>query len=306
MKKIKKIGLRICCLTFCCITFCCLQNCRAQELKAHVSINTKSIQGGDNALFTKLEQEMTAFLNERRWSNYQFKQEEKINCNVQLILDSKEGDNYSGRLIFQMSRPVFNSTYASNLLTIQDDDVTFPYSTSQSFDYDDNSFLWNLSSILGFYVNYALGIYFDSFSPQGGSPFFNQCQNIINYSQGKATGWAGNDSKIKRNRYWLWENVTNPSYIVFREFYYQYHRHGMDLLSSSLGKGVDNILASLKELQELNKTKSNLYLTSLILTSKSTEFINVFSGAAESVRREAKELLTQLDPVNASKYAKLE
>ena len=91
MKKIKKIGLRICCLTFCCITFCCLQNCRAQELKAHVSINTKSIQGGDNALFTKLEQEMTAFLNERRWSNYQFKQEEKINCNVQLILDSKEG-----------------------------------------------------------------------------------------------------------------------------------------------------------------------------------------------------------------------
>ncbi|MBO4402312.1 MAG: DUF4835 family protein [Bacteroidales bacterium] len=306
MKKIKKIGLRICCLTFCCITFCCLQNCRAQELKAHVSINTKSIQGGDNTLFTKLEQEMTAFLNERRWSNYQFKQEEKINCNVQLILDSKEGDNYSGRLIFQMSRPVFNSTYASNLLTIQDDDVTFPYSTSQSFDYDDNSFLWNLSSILGFYVNYALGIYFDSFSPQGGSPFFNQCQNIINYSQGKATGWTGNDSKIKRNRYWLWENVTNPSYIVFREFYYQYHRHGMDLLSSSLSKGVDNILASLKELQELNKTKSNLYLTSLILTSKSTEFINVFSGAAESVRREAKELLTQLDPVNASKYAKLE
>ncbi|MBQ5532151.1 MAG: DUF4835 family protein, partial [Bacteroidales bacterium] len=104
---------------------------QAQELLAHVSINTKSIQGEDAALFSRLEQEMTTFINERRWTNLNFKQEERIKCNVQLILDSKNGDLYSGRLIFQMSRPVFNSTYSSNLLTVQDDEVTFPYTSSQ-------------------------------------------------------------------------------------------------------------------------------------------------------------------------------
>ena len=284
----------------------CMPNSFAQELKAHVSINTKSIQGADASLFNKLEQEMTVFLNERKWTNFQFKQEEKINCNVQLILDGKEGDVYSGRLVLQISRPVFNSTYTSNLLTVQDDDVSFPYSQSQSFDFDENSFMWNLSAILGFHIYYALGVYFASFSPQGGADFFNQCQNIINYSQGKGTGWAANDSRIKRNRYWMWENITNPSYDAFLDFYYQYHRHGMDYLASDLNKGVNNILTSIKSLQELNRSKSGLYLTSLIVTSKSTEFFNVFSGASETIRAEAKELLTQLDPVNAGKYAKLE
>lgn len=299
MKTIKTIG-------FICILLCCMHCSYAQELIAHVTINSKSIQGADASLFNKLEQEMTVFLNERKWTQYQFKTEEKISCNVQLILDSKDGDNYTGRLIMQISRPVFNSTYTSNLLTVQDDDVSFPYTSSQSFDYDDNSFMWNLSAILGFHIYYALGVYFASFSPNGGTEFFNQCQNIINYSQEKGKGWAGNDSRIKRNRYWMWENITNPSYSTYFQFYYQYHRQGMDLLSSDLSKGVSNILKSIKELQELNRSKSGLYLTSLIISSKSTEFFNVFSGAEETVRLEAKEVLTQLDPANANKYSKLE
>lgn len=284
----------------------CIDFSFAQEFKAHVTINTKSIQGADAALFKNLEQEMTAFLNERRWTGYTFKQEEKINMNVQLILDSKDGNNYGGKIIFQMSRPVFNSTYNSNLITVQDANVTFSYSSSQPFEYDDNSFVWNLSAITGFYANFLLGLYFDSFSPQGGTPFFNQCQIIIAYSQGKEKGWSGNDSKIKRNRYWLWENATNPSYSNFRTFYYQYHRQGMDFLSSDLDKGVSTIMSSLKLLEEINNTKNNMYFTQVILTSKSAELINVFSGASEEIRHEALNLLTQLDPVNVSKYAKLE
>ena len=285
---------------------CCILPTRAQELLAHVTINTKSIQGEDASLFTRLEQDLTTFLNERRWTNLTFKQEERIKCNVQLILDGKNGDNYSGHLVFQMSRPVFNSTYTSNLLTIQDDDVTFTYSNSQGFDYDDNSFMWNLSAIMGFYANLFLGIYFDSFSPLGGTPFFNQCQNIIGYSQNQGSGWAGNDSKSKRNRYWLWENITNPSYVDFRNFYYKYHRLGMDVLSSNLTGGVGTVMESLKLLQEINKTKSNLYFTSILMTSESAELINVFSGAPEAQRHEAQSILTQLDPANANKYAKLE
>ena len=278
---------------------------RAQELLAHVTINTKSIQGADASLFTRLEQEMTTFLNERRWTNLNFKQEERIKCNVQLIVDSKNGDLYSGRLVFQMSRPVFNSTYTSNLLTVQDDEVTFPYTSSQGFDYDDNSFMWNLSAITGFYVNFLLGIYFDSFSPLGGSPFFNQCQTIIGYSQNQGSGWAGSDSKSKRNRYWLWENYTNPSYVDYRNFYYQYHRLGMDMLAGNLNEGVSTILESLKKIQDIHKSKSSLYFTSVMMTSKSAELVNVFSGASETIRSEAKQTLTQLDPANASKYAKL-
>lgn len=296
--KIRLFGLLFC--------ICCCFSAQAQELMAHVSLNTKNIQGEDAALFTRLEQDMTTFLNERRWTNLNFKQEERIKCNVQLILDGKSGDNYTGRLVFQMSRPVFNSTYTSNLMTVQDDEVSFPYSSSQGFDYDDNSFMWNLSSVTAFYVYYLLGIYFDSFSPMGGTPFFNQCQTIIGYSQNQGSGWAGGDSKSKRNRYWLWENMTNPSYADYRNFYYKYHRQGMDLLSSNLTEGVTSVLDCLKMLQGIAQAKSNLYLTAVLMTSKSAELINVFSGAPEAQRHEAQALLTQLDPANASKYSKLE
>ncbi len=298
--------MRIAKLCVCLFLLGCSLSVSAQELKAHVTINTKSLQGADAALFSNLEQEMTTFLNERRWTGYTFKQEEKINCNVQLILDGKDGDNYSGHLIFQMSRPVFNSTYASNLVTLQDNEVKFPYSSSQSFDYDENSFMWNLSAVLGFYVNYALGIFFDSFSLQGGSSFYDHCQTIINYSIGRSEGWDGKDSRNKRNRYWLWENITNPSYSAYREFLYNYHRQGMDYLSSDLNKGVSTILNCLNKLQELDKTKKNLYVTSLLVTSKSTELVNVFSGAPEEQRKEAKNLLILLDPANANKYSRLE
>jgi hypothetical protein len=80
---------------------------------------------------------------------------------------------------------------------------------------------------------------------------------------------------------------------------------GMDMPAGNLNEGVNTILESLKKIQEIHKSKSNLYFTSVMMTSKSAELVNVFSGASETIRNEAKQTLTQLDPANASKYAKL-
>ncbi|MDD2622062.1 MAG: DUF4835 family protein [Bacteroidales bacterium] len=280
-----------------------INTCFTQEFKARVTVNTQKLTGADKTPFTTLEQELASFINERKWSNYNLKNEEKIECNVNLIIESatSEGKCF-GKLMVQLSRPVFNSSYSSSLFTYQDNDISFTYTLNQPFDYDDNSFQWDLTAIIGFYMNLFLGLHFDSFSPQGGSAFYNQSQAIINYSQSRGPGW---NSGEKRSRYWLIENMTNPSYNAIRSFYYSYHRQGLDLMHKDIDQALDNILKAMEELNGFNKTKYGVLMYTLIFTAKSDEFVNVFSGASDEKRNRAYELLKQMDPLNESKYAKL-
>lgn len=280
-----------------------INTCFSQEFKARVTVNTQKIPGIDKTPFTTLEQELTTFINERKWSNQNFKNEEKIECNVNLVIESatKEG-KCIGKLMLQLSRPVYNSSYSSSIFAYQDNDVVFNYTLNQPFEYDDNSFQWSLTAIIGFYMNFFLGLEFDTFSSKGGNPYFSQCQTILNYSQSQGTGW---DPKDKRNRYWLLENMSNPSYNAIRSFNYNYHRLGLDLMHKDIDQALNNILKSMEELNEFNKAKYGVLMYMLIFTAKSDEFVNVFSGASEEKRNRAYELLKQMDPLNESKYAKL-
>ncbi len=277
--------------------------CFSQEFKAKVSVSTQKLQGADKTPFTSLEQELNSFVNERKWSNHNFKSEEKIECNIQLSIEEivSEG-KYNARLLVQLSRPVFNSSYLSSLFAFQDNSVSFNYTLNQPLEYDNNSFQHSLTAIVGFYLNFFLGLTFDSYSQGGGTPYYSQCQTIMNYSQSNAIGW---DPKEKKNRYWLIENISNPSYQVVREFYYKYHRLGLDLMHKDIDAALVNILQTLEELKQFNQSKSGIMIYSLIFTAKSDEFVNVFSGASEDKRQQAYELLKQMDPLNESKYSKL-
>ena len=278
-------------------------SCFSQEFKGRVTINTQKIQGADKTPFTALEQEINSFVNERKWSNNTFKSEEKIECNIQLSIEEIiSTGNYRAKLLVQLSRPVFNSTYSSSLFAYQDNDVTFSYSLNQPLEYDNNSFQNVLTSVIGFYMNFFLGLEFDSFSQNGGTPYYNQCQTIMSYSQSQSTGW---DPNQKKNRYWLIENMSNPSYSAIRTFYYKYHRLGLDMMHKDIDLALENILQALEELNQFNKSKSGLFMLGLVFTAKSDEFVNVFSGASEEKRSRAYELLKQMDPFNESKYSKL-
>lgn len=278
-------------------------SCFSQEFKARVSVNTQKLQGVDKTPFTTLEQELNSFVNERKWSNNDFKSEEKIECNIQLSVEEiLAPGKYRAKLLVQLSRPVFNSSYATSLFAFLDNDVTFTYSINQPLEYDNNSFQNVLTSSIGFYLNFFLGLTFDSFSPEGGSPYYNQCQAIMNYSQSETKGW---DPKDRMNRYWLIENMSNPSYGAIRTFYYKYHRLGLDLMHKDINEALGNILMALENLKEFNKIKSGSLMFNLIFTAKSEEFVNVFSGASEEKRNQAYNLLKEMDPLNENKYSKL-
>lgn len=290
-------------LLFSIILTCSIIFSFSQEFKGRVTVSTQKLQGADKTPFTALEQELNSFVNERKWSNINFKSEEKIECNILLNIETiVSPGTYSGTLLVQLSRPVFNSNYSSSLFVYQDNDVKFTYTLNQPLEYDNNSFQNVLTSIIGFYMNFFLGMEFDSFSQNGGTPYFNQCQTIMNYSSSQSIGW---DPNQKKNRYWLIENMSNPSYSALRTFNYKYNRLGLDMMHKDIDMALDNILKALEELNQFNKTKSGTIMYGLIFAAKSDELVNVFSGASEEKRKRAYELLKVMDPFNESKYAKL-
>jgi len=280
---------------------------RGQELACRVTINTKNLQGVsvDKSIFNALEQSLSSFINDRKWTNYNYKTAEKIDCSIQIEIERALGnDMYEGNLKAQLSLPVFNSQYYSPIFTCQDNHISFRYDGNQTFDFDENSYLWAVTSIAAFYANLFLGLSYDAQSPNGGTAFYNRCMNIVNSAPSSESGWS-NSARDKRNRYWLLESFTNPSYENVRKFIYTYHRQGMDVLATDLNSGLNNITNAIELLQQLYMKNPTLVSVSIIFLAKSQEFINVYSGAPSELKQKVVPWLKRMDPVNTEKYEKL-
>jgi len=283
------------------------QSGRGQEIACRVTVNTQKLANNsvDKSMFNALEQNLTAFINERKWTNFNYKPEERIDCAIQIDIEQAKGnDTYEGVLKAQLSRPVFNSVYYSPLVTIQDNHIAFKYNANQPFEYDDNSYIWSLTSITAFYVNLFLGITYDTYSLNGGTPFYNKCQSIINVAPNQEKGWSSSSSE-KRNRYWLLESFINPANENVRKFLYNYHRLGMDVLSQDLNTGVNTIFDAVILLQQLYMRNPSTVSVPIICLAKNIEFVNVFSGAPIELKQKIVPLLRRMDAPNTDKYEKI-
>ena len=283
---------------------------QSQELACRVTVTTAKMQGAgatsvDKAIFKALEQNLSSFMNDRKWTNYNYRPEERIDCSIQIdITQAKGNDIYEGTFTVNMSRPVFNSTYPSPLFTYQDNNISFRYSVNQTFEYDENSYVWTVTSVAAYYANLFLGLFYDSQSMNGGTEFYNKCMNIINTAPSSESGWSNSKSE-KRSRYWLLESFTNPANAEVRNFLYLYHRQGLDLFAQNINKGLENVTTAINSLQQLYIKNPTLVSISLICVAKYIEFANVYSGAPLEMRQKIVPVLKRIDPVNSDKYEKL-
>jgi len=281
-----------------------------QELACRVTVSAKNLQGAgataiDKAIFNTLEQNLNSFINDRKWTNYNYKPEEKIDCSIQIEIEKATGnDMYEGKLYAQLSRPVFNSVYYSPIFTYQDNYLVFRYNANQTFDYDENSYIWAITSLAAFYANLFLGLSYDAQSLNGGTPFYNKCMNIINTAPASESGWSS-ASRERRNRYWLLESFTNPANANVRAFLYNYHRKGLDVLAQSIDEGLTHITSAIELLQQVYMKNPTAVSIMIICTAKSMEFANVYSGAPMELKQKVVPIFKRIDPANADRYEKM-
>ncbi|MDN5287278.1 MAG: hypothetical protein JWR38_3552 [Mucilaginibacter sp.] len=278
----------------------------AQDLNARVQVLSPKIQGTNKHVFETLETAMKDFLNGRKWGADPILPQERIDCNFVLNITNWDGSsNFSGELQVQSSRPVYNSTYTSTLIKLNDKDVDFIYNEGQTIDYTDQSFQSNLSSIMAFYAYIIIGLDYDTFSLYGGSPYFANAQTVINNAQtGSYRGWKAFDGNI--NRYWLCENLNNKVYAPLRSFMYDYHRNGLDVMAENAAKGRKEISSLLPDLQQIDRQRVGSMFPLIFYTAKSDELVSLYSKADPQERIQAMNILVLADPANGNKYQTLQ
>ncbi len=278
----------------------------AQDLNARVQVLAPKIQSTNKRIFDELATAMKDFLNGRKWCADQILPEERFDCTFVLTVTAWDGNsNFSGVMQVQSSRPVYNSTYNSTLMIVNDKDVDFTYTQGQTIDFSDQNFQGNLSSIMAFYANIIIGLDYDTFSRFGGTPYFAAAQNIVNLAQtGSNKGWKAFDGNA--NRYWLAENLNNKLYDQLRTFNYDYHRNGLDIMADNTSKGIKVIAGLLPQLTQLDRGRLGAMYPLVFYSAKSDEFVSIMSKADSQDRIQAMNTLTQADPGDGNKYQALQ
>lgn len=283
---------------------------KSQELLARVSVLSNRIASNvDQKTFQTLQTALNNFVSNRKWSNDNFTQDEKINCNFLLNLEpSSDANVYKASLTIQSSRPVFNSSYSSPMINFQDNDIIFKYVEFQQLDFSDNNvsgtdaLASNLTAIFAYYVDIILGMDYDSFSPRGGDPYFQRAQNIVNNApEGKdITGWKAFDGT--RNRYWLIENLLDSKYAIMHDAIYDYYRLGLDNLYDQEANARVQVLNVLNLLNNFNVDNANTMILQFFMQGKTQELIQIFSKASPPDKSRAVGFLQNIDVSNASRY----
>ncbi|HCA82313.1 MAG TPA: DUF4835 domain-containing protein [Flavobacteriales bacterium] len=279
----------------------------AQELQSRVQIISPSLQtsAADKLLFEQLQQQLTEFMNNTRWTTENFKDEEKIDCNILMnISEMPSAEDFGGTIQITSSRPVFNTNYKTTLFNYIDDNFKFKYQRGTPLIFSIDQHRNNLTSILAFYAYFIIALDYDSFSLEGGTRYFTKAQQVVNNAQSAAEpGWKASENDL--NRYWLVDNALQGVFKPLRQAFYKYHRTGFDRIYDNVAEGRKDVIASLELIQGVAKQRPANINVRLFFAAKVDEIINLFSEAPAEEKLKVYNLCRSMDAGNLTKYQKL-
>lgn len=276
-----------------------------QELNTSVNINIQKLQTVDPKVFETLKQTIQEFMNNQKWTDDYFEQNERINCNILLtIQEERSPTSFKAELSIQASRPIFGSSAETVLFNHIDRDVTFSYEQFQPLIFSRNSYNDNLSHLLSFYAYIVLGMDYDSFALYGGTPYFQAAQDIVNNVPSGAAasnpGWRSLDGN--RNRFWIIENLLSPRVRPFRQAMYEYHRQALDIMTDDVATGRSVIVTALNKVTEVNRAYPNSMIIQMFNNTKSKEVIEIFKRGTMDEQNQVIQIMSSIDPANAANY----
>ena len=277
----------------------------AQELNCNVSVVSPQVQGSNREVYENMRKAIYEFVNARNWTDHIYKEQERIQCQLMFNITNRiSDDEFEGTLQIQSSRPVFNTSLTTVMFNHRDNDIRFRFNEFEPLVLNENMFTSNLVSIVAFYVNIILGLDYDSFSPEGGTLFFQRAEAIVSNAQNaQETGWRAFEST--RNRYWMVENLMNDRYRAMRSCLYRYHRMGLDRMSERPDESRAEITEALTDLRPAYRENPTAMIFQVFFTAKSDEILNVYSQSFPDERNRIATTLKEIDPANTSKWDRI-
>ncbi|MBK8956023.1 MAG: DUF4835 family protein [Saprospiraceae bacterium] len=278
----------------------------SQELNATVRVIAPNLGLSDKSIVAQMERNVKDFLNNQKWTQDVFEANERIKCNFQLVISADRGDNnLLVDISVQASRPTHNTNYETPLLNIIDKGVPVVFDPFKNLENSKETYYDNLSSVLTFYAYLILALDYDSFSLEGGEPYFQLLNNMMNSLPSNVRGFddAWSPSKDKRNnRYFIVENLTNPRMKLFRRAFYEYHRQALDQFSKDPVSARATLTNVIKDFGRANGNYPDTYFMKIFSFTKQQEIIEIFKQGTTQEKQQVREVMTQLDPANTSQY----
>jgi hypothetical protein len=280
----------------------------SQELNCNIQISQPQISGVSTTLYQNMQKQLYEFMNNTKWTNNVFENNERIACSILIKITSVSGSTFTSTIQVISNRPVFNASIETPILNYKEEDnlFEFEYFENQNLEFNENRHSSNLTSVLAFYAYIIIGLDYDSFSSEGGSEYYQKAQKIVNNAQGSNDkGWKAYEARKQDNRYFLIENLMNSRYSGVRRAIYRYHRYGLDVMTDKLENGRTEISGSLRQILNVYRQNPNLFIIKLFFDAKSNEIINIFSQANPTDKSKVYDMLKETDPARISQYEKL-
>ena len=284
-----------------------VQTAQAQELKAQVIVNHSQVSNTKTGVFDALKDKLTQLLNERAWTNMQYREAERIQCSFNINVSKwNEADNaFTASLIVSAVRPVYNSGYTSTVLSMNDKDFSFTFAEFDQLEWRPDQVDNNLTAMIAYWAYLIIGLDMDSFAPMAGTDILRLAQQVCIDAEGLGfSGWkAFSDSK---NRYAIVNDYLDGAMEKFRQLQYKYYREGLDIMAESTERGRAAISECIDLLEESHKDKSLSLLPQLFTEYKKDELVSIFQGQGTSKEREhIYDILFKINPSQSTAWEKI-
>ena len=276
----------------------------AQELNCTININAEQTGQPNNQIFRTLETQLTEFINTTIWTDKNYNNQEKIDCNMSIIINSFDSNIFNATIQIQASRPIYLSSYSSPIYNFNDKQFNFSYVEFQPLVFNINSFDSNLVSVIAFHVYTIIGLDSDTFEINGGESYFSIAKQIVNTAAtGGYKGWKSTDGK--QSRYSFNDALISQVYKEFHTAMYNYHRLGMDKMNNSPKFAKTTISAAINTLKGINDRRPNSFLLRTFFDAKSDELQRIFSdGPAINITTLINNL-NRIAPTKRSSWSKI-
>jgi len=276
----------------------------AQEFNAQVVVNAEQTNVSNLQVFKTLERSLTEFINDTKWTNKVYANQERIDCSFVLIISSADADTFNATLQVQASRPVYGSSYSTSIYNYNDRQFNFNYREFQPLVFNPYSFDSNLISGIAFHLYTILGLDASTFSKGGGNEYYATAKQIVTTAaSGNFQGWKATDGN--QSRYQLNEALISPVFSTFHTVMYEYHRNGLDLMQENPREGKAKIAEAVNMLKEINDRRPNSYLLRTFFDTKAEEIQQIFSDGPSVPIDQLVQNLTRMAPTKRENWAKI-
>lgn len=276
-----------------------------EELNAKVTLNRSKVQSADSEVFEQLQDGITQFLNERKWTVNSYEEHERIDCTFGFVVEKYSPDgSFTCSLMVQATRPVYGSTYNTTTFKYEDKAITFTYQPFDRLDFNEDNLDNNLTAVLAFYAYMIIGFDMDSMGDLGGSEWLNKALNIANNAQtlGDA-GWRASSSD--NNRYSIIDDYMNGALEPVRKLMHKYHRFGLDVMYKNAANGRKAVGECMTMLKQAYDDRSLSYFPKLFLEYKNDELLNIYSQGSIKERMDVQKIVTTIDASLSTSWEKL-